>query len=80
MQIDNEKAIECLKILKHDNAYLEALNIAIQTLEEHKKGIWINTGLTSGFNDIVKCSVCGHEEDYEPNYCPNCGAKMKYVS
>jgi len=24
-----------------------------------------------------KCSECGYEDGYPPNYCPNCGAKME---
>jgi len=25
----------------------------------------------------VKCSECGHEQDYTSPFCPMCGAKMK---
>lgn len=24
-----------------------------------------------------KCSVCGHYEEWERNFCPECGAKME---
>ena len=26
---------------------------------------------------LYECSVCHHMEEGQPNYCPNCGAKMK---
>ena len=52
---------------------------------ERKKGKWIPSDSQCG----IRCSACGvpvddfcHsidyiDLDYEPNFCPNCGAKMK---
>ena len=42
---------------------------------ERKKGRWIDT---DNYYQRWKCSECGcHTRDAEPNYCPNCGAKME---
>ncbi len=44
-----------------------------------RHGRWEWYDLTISFHYInrgYRCSVCGHKEDDEPNYCPNCGAKM----
>lgn len=38
-------------------------------------GKWIDT---DNYYQRWKCSECGcHTRDAEPNYCPNCGAKME---
>lgn len=51
-----------------------------------KRGKWIGIeydGYADGYPvyDVWECSECGEEhngeEDTLPNYCPNCGAKMK---
>ena len=57
----------------------EAVNMAIEALKEPKQGEWIVK------NDEMEvfCSVCdkplpcSDEYDYETNYCPNCGARMR---
>ena len=67
----------------------EALDIAIQTLEQESKiGHWIDDDDRMG-RSIYICSECnehadkfiGGTEDWwdleKPNYCPNCGAKME---
>lgn len=42
---------------------------------EWKTGHWIDT---DNYYQRWKCSECGcHTRDAEPNYCPNCGAKME---
>ena len=42
---------------------------------ERKTGHWIDT---DNYYQRWKCSECGcHTRDAEPNYCPNCGAKME---
>lgn len=43
---------------------------------ESKRGEWIN--VSGSWSPNEKCSVCGevvHEYNY--NFCPNCGARMK---
>ena len=43
---------------------------------ERKTGHWIDT---DNYYQRWKCSECGcHTRDAEPNYCPNCGAKMEW--
>lgn len=40
-----------------------------------RTGKWIDT---DNYYQRWKCSECGcHTRDAEPNYCPNCGAKME---
>ena len=41
---------------------------------KEKTGKWIDT---DNYYQRWKCSECGcHTRDAEPNFCPNCGAKM----
>lgn len=42
---------------------------------ERKKGEWKH--ISDGYVDIYECDQCGKREDYERNYCPDCGAYMK---
>lgn len=61
-----------------ENAIREA-----PTIEERKKGKWIND---ERFLDFANCSECGYQMDVHAergyfNFCPNCGTDMreKYV-
>lgn len=60
---------------------IEALDMAIEALENQKTGHWIMTGdyYTGAYGsiDYVKCSCCHEDSLEEGSYCPNCGAKMK---
>ena len=38
--------------------------------EVRKRGVWLDIG------GVYKCSVCGCIEEWEYDYCRNCGAKM----
>ena len=79
----NEQAIEILQgAIKKPNTkdgYLgQAIDMAIQSLEERKQGKWIKTTKPNGLVGF-ECSNCGA---FYPlidglNYCPNCGAEMK---
>lgn len=43
-------------------------------VKEVKHGRWIKD---RNFNDdLARCSACHIFSDRQPNYCPNCGAKM----
>lgn len=59
----------------------EALDMAIEALENQKTGHWIAD--VDKWCDVVttvngyKCSECGKFNTDKDNYCPNCGAKMK---
>ena len=39
-----------------------------------RTGVWKREWLIDHFEEV--CSKCGCGEDYESDYCPNCGAKM----
>lgn len=48
------------------------------TIEERRRGKWINHRNDGGHN-IADCDQCGetmqwYDPDPKPNYCPNCGA------
>jgi rubrerythrin len=45
-------------------------------VEPVRHGEWIPTGEETMFSREVKCNQCGIKLLGEPNYCPNCGAKM----
>lgn len=87
-----EKAIEYLKSadvtvgreIKTKTA--EALEMAIQALQEQKVGKWIAEGYYADFTNALAfhCSLCGgHIVDYECQvyaenpHCKWCGAKME---
>lgn len=58
-------------------SYFEALDRAINALEERPTGEWVHD--KKSLWDIAKCSLCketiiGYRDS---NYCPKCGAKMK---
>ena len=70
---------EALYILHNSSVYhplyLDALNMAIEALEqEPKTGYWITKPHIYG---VAFCSECGFELRIDDTkYCPNCGAKM----
>lgn len=35
--------------------------------------------ISDGYLEIYECDQCGETEDYERNFCPNCGADMRGV-
>ena len=83
--------VDCEQILMRDAAdALEAADKRIAELEAQipKEGEWIEDDTTYCGADRAnyKCSLCGKiggtwkrglTQDELPNYCPNCGAKMK---
>ena len=74
-----EEAIEVLQQdipCEHDTDLIEALEMAIQALEqEPKTGHWSHDG--SHWKNRFICSECGYKLFDEPtNYCPNCGCRM----
>ena len=80
----NEEAIEVLKdMLDYQWGFadfekpksIEALRLAIESLENQKTGHWISKPNTYG---VVYCSECDYElHTNNTNYCANCGAKME---
>ena len=51
--------------------YQEALQMAIESLEQQKIGHW---DIMS--SEICKCSECKQFSDKVTNFCPNCGVRM----
>ncbi len=44
-------------------------------------GNWIPLDYSDeAYGNMYKCAKCGCSEIGEPNYCPNCGAKMEVTS
>lgn len=72
-----------IEIITRDGC--EAIEMAIESLQEHKTGKWIETGYIDGTNVLDgKCSHCGEWIDVKRKsvvgclrYCPFCGAKME---
>lgn len=77
-------AIKCNYPPENYSMLREALDMAIEALEEVKEGYWYSY-------DPERCSVCKLPWNYNmtmngddceyfdpmPNFCPNCGAKMR---
>lgn len=79
-----EKAIKILPDMKGAGSeWDEAIDVAVDALKaqlpsaqpERKIGEWKH--ISDGYVDIYECNQCGKKEDYERNYCPDCGAYMK---
>ena len=49
------------------------------TIEPERNGEWVSLDDFRGKRNEFgyKCSECGIQNDYQDNYCPNCGADMK---
>jgi len=82
--MDREEAINILHGIRADNLNLddaytkdkyEALNMAIEALENQKTGHWIKEWHIDRFEYV--CSECDCGEEFQTHYCPNCGAKME---
>jgi reverse gyrase len=67
----------------------EALELAAEIVRKVDKGElvevvhaeWIHTSepnedCMGGYHDVIQCSDCHEDYDFEYDYCPNCGAKM----
>ena len=76
--MNNKEAIEKLKEILFMTGYKEALDLAINALDERPQGEWINI---CTLPVIRKCSLCGVEQHGEAsfydNYCSYCGAYMR---
>ena len=63
-----------------DKIAVDALNVAIQYMEERPHGEWIKK--TDGLPNVVtiewfECSACGVQKSEGTPFCPWCGASMK---
>ena len=59
-----------------------AFNMAIKALEQTRpKGKWSRPSVVAmPYSFAYECPICrqwGNIQTFEPNYCPNCGAKME---
>ena len=81
-----EKAIEILSDVGDINRCCaedaEALDMAIKALEQTRpKGKWSRPSVVAmPYSFAYECPICrqwGNIQTFEPNYCPNCGAKME---
>lgn len=73
-----EEAKEALSVLKiYDNQWLrEAIDMAIEALRfDRPQGEWIDV---NGDGSLWRCSRCKDTACCNGNYCPTCGAKMKW--
>ena len=55
--------------------YVENLIEDAPTIEERKKGKWIELDFTEAWE--YKCDQCGRLSDFKDNFCPYCGADMR---
>ena len=60
----------------------EALEMAIKALEQTRpKGKWSRPSVVAmPYSFAYECPICkqwGNIQTFEPNYCPNCGARME---
>ena len=76
-----EETLKWLDTIPTQSEQVDALEMAIEALENQKTGHWIAD--VDKWGDVVttingyKCSECGMFNTDKDNYCPNCGAKMK---
>lgn len=76
---DEERRICEAQLAVITEAILRVKDAPAADVVEVRHGRWEWYDLTISFHYInrgYRCSVCGHKEDDEPNYCPHCGAKM----
>lgn len=60
-------------------AYMDEVdNIPAADVKEVRHGYWVKQQVSQELCGVEYycCSLCNHEEQYKPPYCPFCGAKM----
>ena len=86
-----EEAIAVLRreiepsVYEDEKSIAEALNMAIEALQDRPEGEWTKTVDGNGWNDwwVFKCPLCGativdeQSRSWKYNFCPSCGARMK---
>ncbi|MBO7733858.1 MAG: hypothetical protein J6S67_14945 [Methanobrevibacter sp.] len=72
-----EEALEILNTIPTIHEQVDALEMAIEALENQKTGHWIKDEEMSIMFDIWKCSECGGGGDKHFKYCSYCGSKME---
>lgn len=70
----------------YTSGYTEALDMAIEALQEQKTGKWITKSDTNPYYTTwwYECSECGQKplrdeywQEVLSDYCPNCGTRME---
>lgn len=75
-----EEALRIIKDIREemenarDKIAIEALDIAIEALQEPKQGEWIEEKEVGYYE--IRCSKCNSRGDDRFLYCPWCGARM----
>ena len=86
-----EEAIAVLRreiepsVYDDEKSIVEALNMAIEALQDRPEGEWTKTVDGNGWNEwwVFKCPLCGativdeQSRSWKYNFCPSCGARMK---
>ncbi len=80
----NEEVIREIENIRKFNYTLapdEVFDRAISALKESRsKGHWIDHPHEAGANweySMYECSECHKLEEYDSDFCPNCGADMR---
>jgi hypothetical protein len=73
---DWEKCLICGNEEKLTGPFFD--NCPLPDVEEVRHGYWIKQPVSQELCGVeyYRCSLCNHEEQYKPPYCPFCGAKM----
>ena len=73
---DWEKCLICGNEKKLTGPFFD--NCPLPDVEEVRHGHWIKQPVSQELCGVeyYRCSLCNHEEQYKPPYCPFCGAKM----
>ena len=58
---------------------LECMDELMAMIADRPQGEWVYGTDEDGNEDAYPwtCSICGEKYPWHPNYCPNCGARMK---
>ena len=63
------------------NAYADGYVVGFEAgQKERQQGEWISPTKNTDFSNrdlFSDCSICGHTQMDETNFCPNCGADMR---
>lgn len=66
--------LECIYTEVSTEEDREAIDMAIEALEEPKQGDW-NVRYDTMYH--FECPFCKYLHQYKDYFCPNCGARMK---
>jgi rubrerythrin len=72
-------------VYEDEKSIAEALDMAIEALQDRPEGEWTKTVDGNGWNEwwVFKCPLCGaiivdeQSRSWKYNFCPSCGARMR---